>query len=835
MVAIFLVAPSTAFAHSPHDVIQAIAVSPDYLSDGTIFTIVRENLLRSSDCGRSWVRLTWGLRAGRLHDLAISPRFGRDGLLLLATREDGLFRSRDRGNTWECLPAQFAPDSIRFSRPEDASSARSAIFVREDHGILWSSFDAGESWSQASDELGSVAGFSTQLPGRVVVVADQQLCVSIDDGRSWRHIPHRERLPEITCLLPLETSNHARVLLGTRSGLCIFDSRSSGLQSALKGRHITSLAAVGDGGALASTWAEGVFGSDDAGATWNDRSANLTRDPQADTSHPPRPHFKQIVAAGRDGDSAVFLAGFDGLFHSSDLGCSWREFHHVLSIGLIVGLAVSPETPNGHEVAVTTYGAGVYTSPGDTEDWRIGNHGLEMAETRLFDVEYSPAYAQDHTVFALSNRALLESSDGGRHWQRHPLSGTDGASAGGRAGLRERFEASARSLATRLSGPMVGRLHKAYRYLLGRVEMRTPIGFGGQLWISPSFAADSTIYVSASGGFLRSTNAGRSFHAGPVLDGERPRSLVFSPQFECDDTIFAAHEGGVFRSTDAGVSWSRLSIPSGVRCHCLAISPGFEEDGRVFCGGSGGLIRSDDRGDHWRLQPVSHDNSEIEIRQLSLSPDFAVDGELLIATWGCGLFRSSDHGDSFVEIAGPHDGVATSCVQMTAFPDGAPLIHHAPGYASNGVVYASNSQHLFVSRDRARTWNKLERPVRYEDLRPEIYFEGDWRLVRGEGFSASSQKQSTRPGDSVSMHFVGRSARWIGSRGPDHGTACVHVDGARVADLDLYHGVRRESVELWRSLDLDFDDHFVRIEVTDERTPGRGGRAVAVDAIDIFA
>jgi hypothetical protein len=43
-----------AFAHTPQDAIDALHISPAYENDSTLFIIVQNNLLRSTNRGASW-------------------------------------------------------------------------------------------------------------------------------------------------------------------------------------------------------------------------------------------------------------------------------------------------------------------------------------------------------------------------------------------------------------------------------------------------------------------------------------------------------------------------------------------------------------------------------------------------------------------------------------------------------------------------------------------------------------------------------------------------------------------------------------------------------------
>ena len=180
-----------------------------------------------------------------------------------------------------------------------------------------------------------------------------------------------------------------------------------------------------------------------------------------------------------------------------------------------------------------------------------------------------------------------------------------------------------------------------------------PRAGGFSVGVSPVFERDRTVYLGTmQRRVLRSTRAGEAIEE----VGRVPRpisSLVLSPDFERDRTLFAGQAGALHRSTDAGRTWElggrghRLSprrTEAASRCAWrqelaeqraavqLAVSPSFGRDGIVFAGTARGLFRSDDRGLRWqRVLPGI-------VEAVAVSPDFERDGTLLVSVRGRGLF-----------------------------------------------------------------------------------------------------------------------------------------------------------------------------------------------------
>jgi hypothetical protein len=99
-----------------------LAISPDYVSDGTLFASVRAaGIFKSTNRGETWKAVNEGLSfveiwsstptvhalAEKDAKLAISPAYGMDQTLFVASSM-GLFKSTDGGANWQELPSSRA-------------------------------------------------------------------------------------------------------------------------------------------------------------------------------------------------------------------------------------------------------------------------------------------------------------------------------------------------------------------------------------------------------------------------------------------------------------------------------------------------------------------------------------------------------------------------------------------------------------------------------------------------------------------------------------------------------------------------------------------------------
>lgn len=186
-------------------------------------------------------------------------------------------------------------------------------------------------------------------------------------------------------------------------------------------------------------------------------------------------------------------------------------------------------------------------------------------------------------------------------------------------------------------------------------------------------------------------------------------NVVVSPSFAADHTMFALSVGVVYRTRDAGATWELTSAglhgsaQSYGGGNSIALSPNFQNDRTVFVGTSDGLFRSVDAGDSWQLLPTMHGTSDSYV---ALSPDFPIDGTLFYG--GVVIVKSTDRGQTWTNVLdlGPlFDGNA----RLTA------PVAFAPDFRSSGHVFAvvgnwSGPAQLLASSDRGSTWQRSTIP-----------------------------------------------------------------------------------------------------------------------------
>ena len=113
-----------------------MAVSPDFASDNTVFAATFDGLFRSTDRGSSWQEKGQGIDSSlQIIALAISPAFATDKTVFAVTT-NGVFRSTDAGNSWLSLNEGLNVDRVNVVAVSPDFDDDSTIFAGTDSGVF---------------------------------------------------------------------------------------------------------------------------------------------------------------------------------------------------------------------------------------------------------------------------------------------------------------------------------------------------------------------------------------------------------------------------------------------------------------------------------------------------------------------------------------------------------------------------------------------------------------------------------------------------------------------------------------------------------------------------
>ena len=534
------------------------ALSSDYHETGIIMA-AGYALTRSANRGSSWAELDGP--TGELKDIAFSPAYAADHTIV-TVGVSGIWMSTDGGLTWQNrTPGLSDVNAIRFS-PEYARDR--TLWVTTYAGPLYRSTNAGASW----------AALGLPATGQPIRVQDLQPA-------------------------PNYGTSHALFMLGRRDD----NQQGSLYRSDNAGTSWTWLANVSDASRLVRvdptdttnrTLYLGSYGdadpllrSQDGGTTWQPFSEGLEADMANVTAFAIQPETGRLFALLNT-----------GLFSRTPGAPEWQRL-----TAPSPDLSVVQPGIGTNQAGNTVMLAGGYRSDDGGRTWAA--HGNNIAGQNMRAVALSPDYADDGTAIALTDVALLRTTNGGANWS---------------------------SQAFCVGNPLNG-------------EQR--------IVFSPGFRDDHTVFVAACDHIARSRDGGVTWQT--ILSGE-PTSIALSPDFAHDGTAFASSGGyytTIYRSTDGGATWS--SYPGPWTAGLLSVSPAYATDHTLYAAvnnsSSGGLWQSTDAGESWRQMPTTVSNYE---DGLIMKPGVARPGSLFLANkfsyYGM-AWLSDDEGQTWSNIS----------------------------------------------------------------------------------------------------------------------------------------------------------------------------------------
>jgi photosystem II stability/assembly factor-like uncharacterized protein len=283
--------------------------------DNSIF-LSGKGVYKSSDDGITWTPLNNGIYNQLVKNVAI-----RGNVLFAGTDRQGILFSSDRGETWK---RPDAPLSILDCDVSGFYSTAEAIFAATSKGVF-KSLDNGVNWSlvldvQINESFLSISGNGNRL----VAYSNRGAFVSKDGGLNW-----------------------------TLTGTSIIDGNGT-MTTLIKGDTV-----------ICSTSSK-VFVSKNSGQSWKEASSPVPSSSNNGFFFP-----NDFLYA----NSTIYLATYQGLFKTNDLGITWTK----LSAG-IAGLNILDIASIGNALYVCTNN-GVFASFNQGDKWYPVNGGASKFYT----------------------------------------------------------------------------------------------------------------------------------------------------------------------------------------------------------------------------------------------------------------------------------------------------------------------------------------------------------------------------------------------------------------------------------------------------------------------
>jgi photosystem II stability/assembly factor-like uncharacterized protein len=126
--------------------VLALAISPDFANDETLFVGAESGIYRSANGGRAWREVDFPMDYAPVLSLAISPHYASDGILWAGTEAHGLFRSNDRGRTWQPVGPDTITEAVNIILLTTDFPAQPGLLVMSGNALLESG-DGGQTWT----------------------------------------------------------------------------------------------------------------------------------------------------------------------------------------------------------------------------------------------------------------------------------------------------------------------------------------------------------------------------------------------------------------------------------------------------------------------------------------------------------------------------------------------------------------------------------------------------------------------------------------------------------------------------------------------------------------
>ena len=684
---------------------DTLALSPNFANDGIALTgevnWIRvsdygRGLFKSSDWGETWRSVSPSLgepptHGGEaVHGYAFSPGFATDKTVFAATSH-GLYKSTDRGDTWQWLKdaSWDQPRSVTrvMLSPDYPTSGH--LFNASLYGCLSMSQDYGQTWAKCVVP-GSVYGvqYSPNFASDNTIFASGfNEYRSTNRGLNWTQILTGT---SSFILSPQYAVDHMAFTAGTGISKTIDNGTSwtsilsAPVQSlAISPQFNVDQTLFGSG----DTGSNVVYRSINGGTTWLSGTIGLSTTTIGSIS----------LSPAFASDHIAYAIGNDGLYRTTNGGVDWPKIPD-FDQQSIRSLIYAPDWPTHPTIFVTTAEA-VYRSIDSGLTWSAIPELAYVADPVIV---FSPGWPAQPYILAGTAQGVYRSTDGGTTWARMPG-----------------FEVLSASRLVLSPDEALWLTATTNGIYATNDQGRTWFPFGlprmyiYHLAISPAYAVDHTVFAEGSYGgvgasILRTTDSGATWQI--VKSVNYSGGLAISPNYAVDHTLYALG-GGVWRSTDGGDHWESVGTwPSFSSPYWyIALPPNYPTDSTIFTAGPG----------FWRLPPgetmwqpaASGLLSTTNVSAIAVSPNYSTSHTLLAATIDysnvnlvSALLRSEDGGVNWL----PSD-VGLPQVELRS-------IAFSPNYAADHTVYLVSAAQLYRSIDDGHRWTAIGAPPGWPEL-----------------------------------------------------------------------------------------------------------------------
>jgi len=561
--------------------IRAMAISPEYASDQTLFAGTESGgLFRSTDAGFHWNGVSGLPDDLIISSLVVSPSYAQDDTLFLSSAQGDIYRSQDHGETWSPRSDELSDLSVSQLAISPAYDTDQTLIAATNLGFYYSS-TAGKIWTAATPELNALSVAILPSSGGTFTAyggTTAGLYVSTNSGQTWQSASgDLEDKTVIAVAVSPDYDNDDSVLVGTTSGAYLYQ--------------------------------DGAITEPDP---WLGAQAI----------------YQVLFSPGYAIDQTFFLGAEDGVYVSSD-GGPWVWDGQIQDT--VYALISSPEPASPFALCAGTAARGVFFSPDESTTWSERNVGI--ANVPVIAVASSPYYTRDRTIYAGGASGVWRSKDDGLSWALTPLdyAGVNALYCVPTSGIDyATYAATDGGIFTSLDEG------DSWQATVGSLDvldvLDLALGPDDQLWAA-----------TAGGGVYYSPDDGDSWEG--RSSGLTSLHVTSIELLEVEGVVPYLVAGtwgsGTFVSEDGGLNWDlSTSAPDTPYIHDLESAVDYAGQIVSFAGTTAGIFRSVDLGQAWDFVGKQGNN----VLAVAIHPDYAVRYTCYVGTRYEGVMRSRNGG-----------------------------------------------------------------------------------------------------------------------------------------------------------------------------------------------
>ena len=319
----------------------------------------------------------------------------------------------------------------------------------------------------------------------------------------------------------------------------------------------------------------------------------------------------------------------------------------------------------------------------------------------ISQIEISPNYEQDNTVYIIVRNNLYKSNDGGSNWRRITQ------------GLDAEFFTALSSLALSPNNPqrllLASEQNGIYRSVDGGESWARANGgldsrFTDLLEISPIDGNLSLVTVAKeklgeATQLYRTEDGANNWQK--VLEHPYPITAIsFSPTNRAV-VLLGDREGNLLLSQDSGKSWTELEPLNNSGSITKIVIPNNIQTAFYVGTESDGIVKVQDSGK--RLTKLDTKSADNNIRDITLNPKNP-GYDLWISTWDGGTFVSSDEGETWQEqTQGLTRESQADDMKKPHFME----VRLSPNFQQDNTLFLGGFNGLFKSIDGGENWEEI--------------------------------------------------------------------------------------------------------------------------------